>query len=147
MKLATSGCPRNCAEATIKDLGAVAIEGGKWEVYIGGAGGSSVRKGDILCVVDTHDDVLLYMGRFMQYYRENAKYQERAYGLVERLGIDYLRRVLVEDAEGICERLDREIQAAVDAYKDPWQEAEAPKTPNQFTSVFQSVEKVSTLQA
>lgn len=147
MKLATSGCPRNCAEATIKDLGAVAIEGGKWEVYVGGAGGSAVRKGDVLCVVDTQDEVLLYMGRFMQYYRENAKYLERAYGLVERLGIEYLRRVLVEDGEGICERLDREIQAAVDAYQDPWQEAEAPKTSNQFTSVVESIEKVNVLQA
>src|SRR5579871_1285196 len=52
MKLATTGCPRNCAEATTKDLGAVAIEGGKWEIYIGGAAGSRVRKGDLLCVVD-----------------------------------------------------------------------------------------------
>ena len=50
MKLATAGCPRNCSEAMVKDLGAVAVEGGKWEIYIGGAAGSSVRKGDILCV-------------------------------------------------------------------------------------------------
>ena len=73
MKLATAGCPRNCSEATTKDLGAVAIEGGRWELYIGGAAGSRVRKGDILCVLDSHEDVLHYMGRFMQYYRENAK--------------------------------------------------------------------------
>ncbi|HVU66858.1 MAG TPA: nitrite reductase large subunit NirB [Ktedonobacteraceae bacterium] len=140
MKLATSGCPRNCAEATIKDVGAVAIEGGKWEIYIGGAGGSNVRKGDLLCVVDTQEDVLLYMGRFMQYYRENAKYLERTHGMVARLGIDYLRSVLVDDSEGICARLDQEMQAAVDAYQDPWQEAEAPVTPYQFTSVVESVQ-------
>ena len=145
MKLATSGCPRNCAEATIKDLGAVAIEGGKWEVYVGGAAGSNVRKGEVLCVVDTHEEVLLYMGRFMQYYRENAKYLERAYGMVERMGIEKLRHLLVEDAEGICARLDQEIQAAVDAYKDPWLEAEAPKTSNQFTTVLDTVEKVAVL--
>lgn len=135
MKLAVSGCPRNCAESTTKDLGVVAIEGGKWEIYIGGASGSSVRKGDILCVVETHEEALLYMGRFMQYYRENAKYLERTHGFVVRLGIDYLRRLLVEDSEGICERLDREMQAAVDAYQDPWQEAIAPKTPFQFANV------------
>jgi NAD(P)H-nitrite reductase large subunit len=58
MKLGVSGCPRNCAEATVKDLGAVAIEGGKWEIYIGGAAGASVRKGDVLCVVDSHEKVL-----------------------------------------------------------------------------------------
>ena len=92
MKLATAGCPRNCSEAYVKDLGAVAIEGGKWEIYIGGAAGGSVRKGDLLCTVDTHDDVLLYMGRFMQYYREHGKYLERSYGFVERVGIETLRQ-------------------------------------------------------
>ena len=52
MKLATAGCPRNCSEATMKDIGAVAIEGGRWEIYVGGAAGAHVRKGDILCTVD-----------------------------------------------------------------------------------------------
>ncbi|WP_376795980.1 nitrite reductase large subunit NirB [Thermogemmatispora sp.] len=140
VKLATAGCPRNCSEATTKDLGAVAIEGGRWEIYVGGAAGSRVRKGDLLCTVDTHEEVLLYMGRFMQYYRENAKYQERSYDFVERVGIEHLRRVLVEDAEGIGERLDREIQAAVEAYVDPWQrEAEAPVTPTQFSQVLEAM--------
>ncbi len=149
MKLAVSGCPRNCAEATVKDLGAVAIEGGKWEIYIGGAAGASVRKGDVLCVVDSHEKVLQYMGRFMQYYRENAKYLERTYGFVERVGIDHLRRVLVDDTEGLCQRLDEDIQAAVDAYKDPWQEAVTPTSPVQFTRVVDTVntvEKVEVLQ-
>ncbi len=137
MKLAASGCPRNCAESTTKDLGVVAIEGGKWEVYIGGAAGSRVRKGDVLCVVDSHDEVLRYMGRFMQYYREHARYQERTYGFVERIGIEQLQRVLVDDAEGICQRLDEEIQAAVDAYVDPWQkEAVEAVYPAQFARVL-----------
>ena len=72
----------------VKDIGAVAVEGGKWEIYIGGAAGAHVRKGDVLCVVDSHDDVIKYSARFMQYYRENAKYLERTYGFVERLGMD-----------------------------------------------------------
>ena len=135
MKLAASGCPRNCAESTTKDLGVVAIEGGKWEIYIGGAAGSRVRRGDVLCIVDSHDDVLKFMGRFMQYYRENAKYLERTYGFVERVGIEHVRSVLIDDSEGICERLDADIQASVDAYKDPWLEAEIPVHPNQFVSV------------
>jgi nitrite reductase (NADH) large subunit len=132
MKLATAGCPRNCSEATTKDLGAVAIEGGRWEIYVGGAAGSRVRKGDVLCVVDGHDDVLRYMGRFMQYYRENAKYLERTYDFVERVGIARLRRLLVEDDEGIADGLDASIQAAVEAYVDPWREADAPVHPAQF---------------
>jgi nitrite reductase (NADH) large subunit len=132
MKLATAGCPRNCSEAYVKDLGAVAIEGGKWEIYLGGAAGGSVRKGDLLCTVTTHDEVLLYMGRFMQYYREHGKYLERSYGFVERTGIENLRKILVEDSLGICARLDAEIQKAVDAYRDPWQEADLPAYPEQF---------------
>jgi nitrite reductase (NADH) large subunit len=133
LKLATAGCPRNCSEAMVKDLGAVAVEGGKWEIYIGGAAGGSVRKGDILCTVDSHDDVLLYMGRFMQYYREHGKYLERSYGFVERVGIETIRQILVEDSLGICAQLDAEIQRAVDAYSDPWEEAEEPAYSAQFS--------------
>jgi nitrite reductase (NADH) large subunit len=132
LKLATAGCPRNCSEATTKDVGAVAIEGGRWEIYVGGGAGSRVRKGDVLCVVGSHDEVLRMMGRFMQYYRENAKYLERTYGFVERVGLEKLKSVLVDDAEGIAARLDADMQAAVDAYVDPWQEADAPKTSAQF---------------
>jgi len=134
MKLAVSGCPRNCAESTIKDIGVVAIEGGKWEIFIGGAAGSSVRKGDVLCTVDSHEAVLHFIGRFIQYYRENGKYLERTHGFVSRLGIEYLRSILIEDAEGICARLDQEIQQAVDSYVDPWQEAIVPANPTQFVN-------------
>jgi nitrite reductase (NADH) large subunit len=138
MKLAAAGCPRNCSEATTKDLGAVAIEGGKWEIYIGGAAGSRVRKGDLLLTVETHDEVLKFMGRFMQYYRENAKYLERTYDFVERVGIEELRRILVDDEEAICGRLDAEIQSAVDGYLDPWQEAVRPVHPSQFVNTIES---------
>jgi nitrite reductase (NADH) large subunit len=132
MKLATAGCPRNCSEAYVKDLGAVAIDGGLWEIYLGGAAGGSVRKGDLLCTVSSHDDVLKYMGRFMQYYREHGKYLERSYHFVERVGIEALRRILIEDSLGICARLDADIQKAVDAYVDPWKEADMPAYPAQF---------------
>lgn len=132
MKLATAGCPRNCSEAYVKDIGAVAIEGGKWEIYIGGAAGASVRKGDLLHTVDSHEEVLKYTGRFMQYYREHAKYLERTYGFVARIGIDVLRGILIDDSLGICEQLDRHIQQAVEAYRDPWKEAEIPAYPQQF---------------
>ena len=140
MKLATAGCPRNCSEATTKDIGAVAIEGGRWEIYVGGAAGARVRKGDRLCVVDTHDDVLRIVGRFMQHYREQAKYLERTYDFVERVGIDELRRVVVDDADGICAELDANIQSAVDALVDPWREAYTPATSTQFAGVIDDAE-------
>ena len=139
MKLATAGCPRNCSEAMVKDLGAVAVEGGKWEIYVGGAAGAHIRKGDILCIVDSHDAVLQIMGRFMQYYIENAKYLERTYGFVERVGMDKIRAIVVEDSEGIAARLDAAIQASVDAYVDPWLEADQNATANQFVSTLPMV--------
>ena len=72
------------------------------------------------------------MGRFIQYYREHGRYLERTYHFLERIGIDNLRKILVEDSLGICARLDAEIQKAVDAYVDPWQEAEEPAYHAQF---------------
>jgi nitrite reductase (NADH) large subunit len=140
LKLATAGCPRNCSEAMVKDVGAVAVEGGKWELYVGGAAGAHVRKGDLLCTVDSHEAVLKLSGRFLQYYRENARYLERTYGFVPRVGIDKIRAVVVDDSEGIAERLDQAIQRSVDAYRDPWQEAHAPATANQFSSMLPIVQ-------
>ena len=139
IKMATAGCPRNCSEAMVKDVGAVAVEGGRWEIYVGGAAGAHIRKGDILCSVGSHEEVLLIMGRFMQYYIENAKYLERTYGFLERVGIDHIRAVVVEDSEGIADRLDAAMQATVDAYVDPWLEAYTPATANQFVSTLPMV--------
>jgi nitrite reductase (NADH) large subunit len=132
LKLATAGCPRNCSEALVKDVGAVAVEGGKWELYVGGAAGSHVRKGDLLTVVDSHDDVLRIGGRFIEYYRQNARYKERTYAFVERVGIAKIRAIVVDDSEGIAAQLDGALQASVDAARDPWMERDAPVTPHQF---------------
>jgi nitrite reductase (NADH) large subunit len=136
LKLATAGCPRNCSEALIKDVGAVAIGEGKWEIYVGGAGGSHVRKGDLLCTVASEDEVMLYTGRFMQWYRENAKYKERTYTFIERVGIDRVRAVVVDDADGIAATLDAEMERSVAATTDPWKERDTPKTENQFAALI-----------
>jgi len=140
LKLATAGCPRNCSEALIKDIGVVAIGDGKWEIYVGGAGGAHVRKGDLLCVVDNEDDALLFSGRFMQYYRENAKYKERTYTFLERLGIERIRAVVIDDSDGIAAELDAAMKRSTDATYDPWKEADAPRTVNQFATAITASE-------
>lgn len=132
IKMAAAGCPRNCSEAYVKDIGAVAVGEGRWEIYVGGGAGGTVRKGDLLCTADSHEDVIRCAGRFMQYYREHAKFLERTYGFVERIGIDILRGILVDDSLGICASLETRMQEAVEAYKDPWEEADAPVYKNQF---------------
>jgi len=132
MKLAVTGCPRNCAEAYVKDLGVVAIDGGKWEIYVGGAAGAHVRKGDLLATVGSADEVIRLTGRFLQYYRENGNWLERTYAWVPRVGIEKIRAVVVDDAEGIAADLDARMDAAVAAYRDPWKERAEPVTPGQF---------------
>jgi nitrite reductase (NADH) large subunit len=132
VKLAVSGCPRNCAESTVKDIGVIATEGGEWEVSVGGAAGASVRKTDVLCRVKTQEEALRVIGRFMQYYRENAKWLERTYDFVPRVGIENLRDIIVNDSLGICDRLDVDIQASIDAYVDPWLERHNPAFAGQF---------------
>jgi nitrite reductase (NADH) large subunit len=132
LKLAVTGCPRNCAEALVKDVGVVAIEGGQWQLYVGGAAGAHVRKGDLLTTVADHDEVIALTGRFLQYYRENARWLERTYAFVPRLGIERIRAVVVEDSDGIGAGLDDRMQEAVDAYADPWLEGREPATPGQF---------------
>ncbi len=91
---------------------------------------------DLLCVVGSHEEVLEMSGRFLQYYRENAKYLERTYDFVERVGIAALQKILIDDSEGIAARLDAEMQASVDAYVDPWSEADEPAHPTQFASLI-----------
>jgi nitrite reductase (NADH) large subunit len=132
MKLAVTGCPRNCAEALCKDLGVVAVGDGRWEIYVGGAAGAHIRKGDLLATVDDPDTVITLTGRFLQYYRENANWLERTYKFVPRVGIDKIRAVVVEDAEGIAEELDANMQKSVDAYRDPWNDGREPVTEGQF---------------
>lgn len=132
MKLAVTGCPRNCAEALCKDLGVVAVDGGRWEIYVGGAAGAHIRKGDLLATVDSADDVMTLTGRFLQYYRESANWLERTYKWVPRMGIEHIRSVVVEDAEGLAAGLEERMQKSVDAYRDPWQDGREPASVGQF---------------
>ncbi len=136
LKLATAGCPRNCSEAMVKDVGIVAIGNDKWEIYVGGAAGAHIRKGDLLCTVDGEEAALRISGRFMQWYRENGKWKERTYTFMERMGLDRVRAVVVEDSEGIAAALDAGMEAAAAAVRDPWKERDAPKTANQFATLI-----------
>lgn len=119
VKLAVSGCPRNCAEATIKDLGVVAIDGG-WELYIGGNGGVKVRAAELLCTVKTEDEVMEWTAAFLQYYREQASWNERTAQWVERVGLDAIKAVL-ENA-GERKALAARIEETLSGTTDPWKE-------------------------
>jgi nitrite reductase (NADH) large subunit len=119
VKLAVSGCPRNCAEATIKDFGVVAIDGG-WELHVGGNGGVKVRAADLLWKVKTEEEVMEYSAAYLQYYRENAKWNERTAEWIERIGLDEIREALdtQEKRQALVARIDQTLELMV----DPWKE-------------------------
>jgi nitrite reductase (NADH) large subunit len=121
VKLAVSGCPRNCAEATIKDFGVIAVDSG-WELHIGGNGGIKLRSTDFLCKVATEAEVLEYCGAFLELYRQEARYLERTAPWVERVGLDYVKRHIVEDAPGRKALYERFLYAQQFAQIDPWAE-------------------------
>lgn len=133
LKLAVAGCPRNCSEALCKDLGVVSVGDDKWEIYVGGAAGAHIRKGDLLATVVGSDEVVRVAGVFVQHYRESAQWLERTYAWVPRVGLDVLQRRLIHDVDGIVAGLEERLQVSVDGYRDPWQERSAPKSNAQFT--------------
>ena len=94
--MAVSACPRNCAESGIKDLGIVGIDGG-FELYAGGNGGTHLRAGDLLMKVSTAEEVEQMAAAYLQYYRETANYLERTSAWVERLGLEHIQSVLLDD--------------------------------------------------
>ncbi|MDO9372355.1 MAG: NAD(P)/FAD-dependent oxidoreductase, partial [Gammaproteobacteria bacterium] len=123
-KMAVSGCPRNCAEATIKDFGVVAVESG-WELHVGGNGGVKIRPTDLLCKVTTEDEVEEYCCAFIQLYREEARYLDRTAPWIERVGLAYVKQRVVEDAEGRKALYARFIESQKYAQIDPWAERAA----------------------
>jgi nitrite reductase (NADH) large subunit len=132
VKLGVSGCPRNCAESTVKDVGVVATEGGEWDVLVGGAAGAHVRRTDVLARVKTQAEAIALIGRFLIYYRDNAKWIERTYDFVPRIGIERLREILVDDVLGIVASLDTDVERTAAAYVDPWLERNQPAYAGQF---------------
>ena len=138
-KMGVVGCPRNCAEATVKDLGLIGQDG-SWQIVVGGAAGKSVRKADLLVTVETRQEAIEASELFFQYYRENGNYLERSYDFVERLGIEKIRKDTVyapdEEKRKLLERLHRSKALSHDA----WLEGDRPVNPTQFVPI-EAIEK------
>jgi len=120
-KIAVSGCPRNCAEATIKDFGVVAVDSG-WELHVGGNGGIKVRVTDLLCKVTTEEEVIEYCQAFTQLYREEAYYLDRTAPWIERVGLSYVKEKIVENTELRKALSDRFVESQKYSQTDPWAE-------------------------
>jgi nitrite reductase (NADH) large subunit len=118
VKLAVSGCPRNCAEAGIKDVGVIGVDSG-WEIYVAGNGGIKTEVAQFLCKLKTPDEVLEYSGAFLQLYREEGWYLERTVHYVGRVGLPYVKQKILEDHAGRKALWER-LQFSLDGEPDPW---------------------------
>ena len=133
-KLAVSGCPRNCAEATIKDFGVVCVDSG-YELHVGGNGGIKVRVTDLLCKVETEEEVLEYCAAFTQKYREEAHYLERTAPWVERVGLSSIKEVILDneaERKALAERF--KVSQKV-AQIDPWKARAEGEAAHEFTQL------------
>lgn len=131
-KLAVSGCPRNCAEATIKDFGVVCVDSG-YELHVGGNGGIKVRVTDLLCKVETEEEVLEYVGAFTQKYREEAHYLERTAPWVERVGLTYIKECILENEVERKALYERFKFSQTFAQIDPWKARAEGEAAEEFT--------------
>ena len=118
VKFAVSGCPRNCAEAGIKDVGIIGVDSG-WEMYIAGNGGIKTEVAHFFTKLKTAAEVLEYTGAFMQLYREEGWYLERTVHYVGRVGLDHVKKKILDDAAGRKALWER-LQFALDGEPDPW---------------------------
>ncbi|MEQ8229272.1 MAG: nitrite reductase large subunit NirB [Rhodospirillales bacterium] len=133
VKLAVSGCPRNCAEATCKDIGVVCVDSG-YEIHFAGAAGMHVKATEVLCTVATEAEVMEYVGALMQLYREQGRYLERIYKWADRVGLGVAREQVAENAERRKELNERFIYSQQFMQSDPWAERAEGKDAEEFTS-------------
>jgi nitrite reductase (NADH) large subunit len=132
-KMAVSGCPRNCAEATIKDFGIICVDSG-YEIHVGGNGGIKIRGTDLLVKVSTEAEVFEYCGAFMQIYREEGRYLERTAPWIERVGLASIKLRL--DNANERERLFKKFKISQEtAQVDPWAELSRPEAKGEFVAI------------
>ncbi|WP_368030847.1 nitrite reductase large subunit NirB [Arcobacter sp. s6] len=144
-KIAVSGCPRNCAEATIKDFGIIGVDSG-WEIHVAGNGGIKVRVTDFLCKVETDEELFEYTKAYMQFYREDAYYLERTAHWIERVGLQYVKDVMFdkEKREYYAKRFEISQKSA---QVDPWAKAIEDGTTKEFTSIVINPEESHSFEA
>ncbi|KQQ79048.1 nitrite reductase large subunit NirB [Aureimonas sp. Leaf324] len=121
LKMAVSGCPRNCAEATCKDIGVICVDSG-YDIHFAGAAGLDIHGTQVLCHVDTEDEAVVVIAALTQLYREQGHYLERIYKWLKRVGMDSIRAAVVDDLEKRQAYFERFVFSQQFAQVDPWAE-------------------------
>ena len=124
LKFAVSGCTRECAEAQSKDVGVIATEHG-WNLYVCGNGGMRPRHADLFATDLDKATLIRYVDRFLMFYVKTADRLQRTASWLDNLegGLDYLRRVVIEDSLGIAAQLEEEMAAVIASYQCEWKTA------------------------
>ncbi|MFH2017548.1 MAG: nitrite reductase large subunit NirB [Pseudomonadota bacterium] len=131
VKMGVSGCPRNCAEATCKDVGVICVDSG-YEIHFAGAAGLDIKGTEVLGQVRTEDEALEVIVALTQMYREQARYLERIYKWAKRIGYDEIRRQVLHDLPRRKEFYDRFVFSQKFAQVDPWSERVSGKDKHEF---------------
>jgi nitrite reductase (NADH) large subunit len=134
VKLAVSGCPRNCAEATCKDIGVICIESG-YDIHFAGAAGLEIKGTELLGHVATEEETIEAIGALTQLYREQGRYLERIYKWAKRVGLETIRQQIMEDGERRRILYDRFVFSQQFAQNDPWAERANGKDAHEFKPV------------
>ncbi len=134
VKMGVSGCPRNCAEATCKDIGIICVDSG-YELHFAGAAGLDIKGTEVLCKIATEAEVLEHCFALVQLYREQGRYLERIYKWAKRVGIQTIRRQVAEDHERRRALAERFLESQKYAQVDPWAERVAGRDAHEFRPV------------
>jgi nitrite reductase (NADH) large subunit len=132
VKLAVSGCPRNCAEATCKDVGVVCTDAG-YNIGVGGAAGLDLKATEPLTTARTEDEAVEITVAFTQLYRENAKYLDRPYKWIEKVGLAWVKAQVVDDLENRAALVARFDHSQTIYQRDPWADRTQGEGKREFT--------------
>jgi len=131
VKMGVSGCPRNCAEATCKDVGVICVDSG-YEIHFAGAAGIHIKGTQLLCKVPEEDECIEVIAALTQLYREQGHYLERMYKWADRVGVDSIREIVVDDLAKRRALYDRFVISQRNAQIDPWAERVAGRDAHEF---------------
>lgn len=132
VKMAVSGCPRNCSEATCKDVGVICVDSG-YEIHYAGAAGLDIKGTEVLCTVATEDEALEHIAALVQMYREQGHYLERIYKWAKRIGYDEVKAQIADDADKRKDYFERFVFSQEFAQSDPWAERASNKDKHEFS--------------
>jgi nitrite reductase (NADH) large subunit len=134
VKMAVSGCPRNCAEATCKDVGVICVESG-YDIHFAGAAGLDIKGTELLCHVNSEDEAIETIAALTQLYREQGHYLERMYKWAKRVGLESIREAVAGNVEKRRALFDRFVFSQRFAQIDPWAERVAGREAHEFTAM------------